>query len=224
MKRLLFPVICFILMSGMVLAQDFPRVEIFGGYNLHRHGINEFDNLTASDIEDIIDDPFITVTDFSTNRFLKKGFMASATFNMNSVLGIEAAFKYNKDDIVKMGLVVDDVTADGSVKLADYSLLAGPRFALRKSKAVTPFAHALFGLDVVDITAGAAALGSDAEMDVETDSGFGMALGGGIDIRVADFMAIRAIQADYYLTSHLSENLNNLDLSFGAVFYLGGNK
>jgi outer membrane protein W len=71
---------------------------------------------------------------------------------------------------------------------------------------------------------------------VRTHNSLGVALGGGIDIEVNDNIAIRAIQADYFMASHPRDILpdywhgyadtgnkrfNNLSLSFGIVFRFG---
>ena len=137
-----------------------------------------------------------------------------------------------------------------AAELTQYAGLGGPHFTFRKMGKIIPFAHVLAGVDYVaqeriyefkegeeyvqtflttyestDITPGDEA---DDFFDfklrdwVKTDNGFGLALGGGVDYKVNDYLAIRLIQADYYLAIHNELNYHNMDLTFGAVYYLNG--
>lgn len=116
------------------------------------------------------------------------------------------------------GLVADfgggygSATVGPGVKpdLEYYSFLTGPRLYLRRER-VSPFVHALFG--VVrrnDVKLSGVTL-------VPSDSAFAVALGGGVDIKVADRVAFRLFQADYFLTRFISETQNNLRVSTGLV-------
>jgi opacity protein-like surface antigen len=82
-----------------------------------------------------------------------------------------------------------------------YSFLFGPQFSYRKDERVTPFVHTLFG--------GVHATG---------DTSFAWAIGGGLDVKVADYVAVRIIQADYLGTRFGGTTQNNARLSFGIVF------
>ena len=55
------------------------------------------------------------------------------------------------------------------------------------------------------------------------DDGFAMALGGGVDVKLNDRFAIRAIQADYLRSDVFGGTTNGMRLSFGLVFRFGGN-
>jgi len=82
-------------------------------------------------------------------------------------------------------------------------LQGGVRFTARGDR-VTPFAHALTGVNFVD----AFSDGMDWVMTV----------GGGVDIKVNDKVSIRAIQADYTPTLFLDGVNHNARLSTGVVF------
>lgn len=249
MKRILLPVISILLIASFAAAQDFPRVEIFGGYSLQRSGLPSEDiwasEADLAELVDIIQDEGVDGS-FDTSKFLKKGFQGSVTFNVNKFFGIETSVRYNSGDIISLDM---DYSGEGSFnasikgKLTDFAFLAGPRFACRKNKTITPFAHVLFGLDRAKISASTEISGdadlydsfinyldyeydislptSDDDFEEETDTGFGMVLGGGIDLNVSSYMAIRLIQADYFMSKHGDSTMNNVDLSFGAVFFLG---
>jgi len=80
--------------------------------------------------------------------------------------------------------------------------LGGPRFTLRSSSSrIEPFAHALAG--------GIVASG---------EGRFAMAFGGGVDVRVTDRIAIRAVQADYAPIVTSGTVVNNVRVSSGVVF------
>ena len=97
------------------------------------------------------------------------------------------------------------VAADfsGAYKSGDHvhTYMFGPVFSARTDK-VTPFAHALFG--------GASGGGTNA---------FAMAFGGGADVKVADKVAFRLIQADWLgLRSEGFTSKKNARISTGLVF------
>jgi hypothetical protein len=95
--------------------------------------------------------------------------------------------------------------------------LGGPRFTLRRGRRLSPFAYALFGVINyrVKATAGGRTLGS------ASDTGFNMALGGGLDVTVNDRFAIRAFQLDYLRPTFFGETHNRGRLAFGVVFKVG---
>ena len=85
-----------------------------------------------------------------------------------------------------------DVSAGGAfLGPGDDFELGGPEFTVRAGPAVF-FAHALFGRGSV----GGGLFG-------ESRSGFAMAFGGGVDLRITSWFALRLIDADY-LPSHLT--------------------
>ena len=94
-----------------------------------------------------------------------------------------------------------------------FSYLAGPRLNLRRGK-ITPFAQTLFG----------GFLSSDGIGRLGPENHFAMTIGGGIDVRVSKHVAIRPVQAEYFMTTlpdGLNNRQNNFRFSAGIVIRLG---
>lgn len=215
MKKILLAAVLALLISGVAVAQDFPRVEVFGGYSLLRIGLSD------SDLAQIVPSGATSVN-IDTSKFMTKGFNVSAAFNMTPSLGIVADFRYNKKNIVDFTVSEGELSIPAKTELRDISFMAGPRFTLRKNERVTPFAHALVGLDHMRLSDEVEVDGESVDLDLtETSNGLGLALGGGLDVNVNESFAIRLIQADYYLTRHEGSSLNNMNLAFGVVFRFG---
>ena len=88
-------------------------------------------------------------------------------------------------------------------------IMYGPRFAYRKSSAITPSVHVLFG----------GVRGSRGFEGIsEANWRFAVGLGGDIDVRINDRVALRLVQADYLPTHFLNLRQDNLRLSAGLVF------
>lgn len=102
-----------------------------------------------------------------------------------------------------------------SERINTHSLLFGPRFSAR-TKHVTPFAHVLVGAAHND--ARARELGLDFHF---TDTSFAAVVGGGLDVRVGERVAVRAFQLDYLRTNFFGGTQNNGRISAGVVFRFG---
>lgn len=221
MKKIMFAAVLTLLVSGAAVAQDFPRAEVFAGYSMLKLGISD------SDLDSIVNGleqmaPEGTSVSTSTSKLMKKGFNGSVAFNVNSAFGIVADFRYNQDNIVDFTVSDEFESVEGNIKLRNLSLMAGPRFSYRGNERVTPFAHALVGLDHIRLSGEAQVEGEDIDLEMsETNNGLGLALGGGIDVNLSESVAIRLIQADYYLTRHEGNRMNNMNLAFGVVFRIG---
>jgi hypothetical protein len=85
---------------------------------------------------------------------------------------------------------------------SQHTFLVGPQLSFPAR--VSPFVHALVG-GVRTSTAGV------------TDTSFAAALGGGIDSRVAPFLAYRLFQVDYLLTRFGGTTQNDVRVSSGLV-------
>mgnify|MGYP001106952547 CR=1 FL=1 len=122
------------------------------------------------------------------------GFQASVAGNFHKNIGIVGDFggQYK---------TIEGVTGHA------YEFLFGPRFNYRTEKA-NVFVHGLFG----GVTIGAAG---------ESENGFAMGIGGGVDVKVSDHVAFRVMQVDY-IPSHIAEFWqHNLRLGVGIVFTSG---
>jgi hypothetical protein len=104
---------------------------------------------------------------------------------------------------------------NGGQGLSLISFTAGPRFSLLFHRKVAPFAQGLFGAvhgfnSYFPVVAGPTSNATD----------FAMIAGGGFDVRIARHVAIRPIEADYFLTrlpNGINGAQNNLRLSAGIV-------
>ena len=114
------------------------------------------------------------------------GFNVSGTYNFHHYLGIKGDFSWAKKDPVSA------TTYMAGVQMKDNR---------KNDSMVKPFAHVLIGAQRWAIDTGSmVALGIDAPQGISApaaQTGFSMAFGGGIDIKVSDRVSIRAIQYDY---------------------------
>jgi opacity protein-like surface antigen len=117
------------------------------------------------------------------------GWEASVAGNVNDWFGIEADFSGHY--------------YDGDA----YLFLFGPKFAYREHDVVTPYAHVLFGGGHISV--------DDSSFD---DTAFAMAVGGGLDAKVHDNVAIRIAQVDYVMTRWADDTQNGVRVSTGIVF------
>jgi opacity protein-like surface antigen len=229
MKRVLFAGILISLVVGMAVAQDFPKAELFGGYSLVRISGNDAANLLKAASTD-------APTGTTTSRVFKKGFDASFTYNLKSYVGIEIAGQYNTNDVMKFNGKVPQFPGDtvgynykASVKMDDFSVMVGPKFAYRKHEKVTPYAHILMGLDRLQITPSLVIDGTDLTSAFTTETGiknlssygFGLIIGGGIDLNINDYFAVRPIQLDFLMGKRADFASYNAKISFGVVFRFG---
>jgi opacity protein-like surface antigen len=134
----------------------------------------------------------------------------NASFNQSIVkwAGIKADFSGHYGDVT----LVPGTGADLSAHL----FLIGPHFAYRNNERVTPFAHVLVGVARTDIT-----FFDPTGRITQRDSAFAMALGGGLDIKIVDKLAVRLFQADYVLTRFDDDTQNSFRLSTGLVLRIG---
>jgi opacity protein-like surface antigen len=97
-----------------------------------------------------------------------------------------------------------------------YHILIGPLLSYRNTGSFTPFAHALAG-------AWHSRFSTDSPyvfIQSQTYQGFALGIGGGLDLRINDMLALRMIQADYLHEFGHSPS-SALRLCFGLVFRLG---
>ena len=94
-----------------------------------------------------------------------------------------------------------------------FSYLFGPRANLRRDR-FTPFAQVLLG--GILTTSG---IGQPGPLNQ-----FALTAGGGVDFKLSEHLAVRPLQAEYFLTKvsdGLNNRQNNLRLSSGIVLSLG---
>jgi len=172
------------------MAQDYKRLEIFGGYSHNR--------VDVGPVEDFDPEDDLEFNDIFDEREGFNGFNASVVGNFHRYFGAKFDYSYHQKSFdfgpdhttvrlhnILGGIQVKDNATEGTLK---------------------PFAHALFG---VGRTSADLSQFDNILEDFE-DSGFAAAIGGGLDIRLSPSIDLRAIQIDY--------NPMRFDFSdFGAV-------
>jgi outer membrane immunogenic protein len=99
------------------------------------------------------------------------------------------------------------------------SYLFGPRYSLDLSRRFVPFAQVLLGVAHASGTFAPGSAGYPGSANA-----FGMTVGGGVDMKLSNRFAVRAFQADYYLTNFangVNDHQNNLRISAGLIFRFG---
>ncbi len=125
------------------------------------------------------------------------GWNASLSYNLNHWAGVTADFDGHYGSPLGTSFNL-------------HNFLFGPTISHRREN-WSVFAHALFGV-------------SRAGGDITPVTSFGMALGGGVDVKVHKNIALRLVQADYLMTrfdpgiTSLNNPQNNFRLSTGVVF------
>jgi opacity protein-like surface antigen len=154
------------------------------------------------------------------------GWNASIAGNFNDWFGLVGEFSghYGKPQFT--GFDVDTNV---------HSFLFGPRFSYRKNERITPFAHALFGATRFSGT-GTALTPQQTSFVLTKQTAFAMAIGGGVDARINDSVAVRVFQADYQLTrmegpfivcitipcpTQTTQSQHNVRISAGIVLRFG---
>lgn len=178
--------------AASALAQESPKVEVFGGYSYLRADLG-----------------------LDTNRDLR-GWNASINYNFNKILGLKADFSGHNTD---GALVYNPFTgASTKIDISNFTFLFGPQFSYRKNDKVVPFAHVLLGgsrrkefSGPIDIP-GIPVFNFDS-----TNTAFTAAFGGGLDIKLTNRLAFRLFQADYLLTRFNGWTQNNLRVGTGLV-------
>jgi opacity protein-like surface antigen len=121
------------------------------------------------------------------------GWYASLAGNFNKWFGVVGEFSGHYGKALNIGTDA-------------HTYLFGPQISFRQKEKVTPFVRALFGAGRFGMGAGTG------------NTAFAMALGGGVDARVNDNIAIRAVQLDYLMTWFGSDQQKNLRLAVGVTF------
>jgi opacity protein-like surface antigen len=134
------------------------------------------------------------------------GWNVSVNQNFKKWIGLKADFSGHYGEVsVISTLNKSDLNA--------YLFLVGPQFNLPGTDRVKPFAHVLFGAMRTSLTT----FPTTGRVTLR-DSAFAMAVGGGLDVKLTDVIAIRLFQTDYVLTRFDDDTQNNFRASTGIVF------
>ncbi len=99
------------------------------------------------------------------------------------------------------------------------SFLAGPRYTRTVASRFAPFAQVLLG----GAHAGGSLAPGNSGLPGSADA-FAMTAGGGLDIKLTRHFAVRAFEADYYLTrfdNGVNDHQNSLRIAAGVIIRLG---
>jgi opacity protein-like surface antigen len=211
-----------LLFSMAALAQEAsqPKIQVFGGYSLLH---SDTAGLTGSDVDSLLG---TTGSGVNSNS---NGWNAELQYNVRPWLGTVADFSGN------YGKAISPAAGSGvsAPSFSSYSFLFGPE--IHAQGKLRPFAHALFGTNRISSSATAASALFGTSPATSSDTAFAMALGGGLDYKVAKGFAVRLGQFDYLYTAHnalaysgalfgtesvatANDRQNNLRFSAGLVF------
>jgi opacity protein-like surface antigen len=192
--KLVFSLLLIFSATASALAQESGKIEVFGGYSLLRA------DGSSGPTENL------------------NGWNASVNYSLNKILGLKADFSGHYGDTT---LTNPFTGASTKIDISDFTFLFGPQFSYRKNEKVVPFAHVLMGGfrgrtsgAPFDIGAGGISVIVDPS---STDTAFGAAFGGGLDIKLTKGLAFRLVQADYLLSRFSEETQNNLRIGTGLV-------
>jgi outer membrane protein OmpA-like peptidoglycan-associated protein len=136
-------------------------------------------------------------------------YVPNAQENIDKGYTVSGTYFFNRN----FGMGIDYGNARGCCCPQIYTLTAGPtvRFPVGR---VTPFLHGLAGLHRMDLPS-----------PFGNDTNWGVIAGGGLDVRIANHVSLRLVQADYEYAQHsyglLQPNVSGVRLSTGLVWQFG---
>ena len=220
MKRLYIAVALCCLFCIPAYAQDYPKAEIYGGYQLIMD-------------EELIEDMTYYSTDSVFDDYKRlHGFNAALEYNIRSWIGIVGEFGHGRTSPV---LNYDTEFAPYPKSSTEYrrnqtSFLFGPRFSYRGGR-FRVFGHALLGGNHISLGFTHIFVYEDGSKDFyegsQSNTDFATAFGGGLDVSLGKLISIRPVQFDLlstyrsYYTHHEDKNQHQLRYSAGIVFKLG---
>jgi opacity protein-like surface antigen len=192
----LFAVLCVLAMTLAASAQDYPKAEIFGGYNY-----------ASSDVT-------------SPGRTHLNGWNGAATANINRWFGVKADFSglYGSKSVGNiLGAPCPPFCNAVNVRTHIHTFLFGPQLSYRTDK-FTPFAHALFGVGHTSVSIAVPVTSLPGLNFGLSDTNFAMALGGGVDFNFRRRLAWR-VGADYLQTRSFGSTPSNFRVATGIVYH-----
>lgn len=210
---------------------DDSRGEFFIGYS-----VLQADTTVSNEDVDLSSFNFT-----NNDRIRYNGVNAAGTGYITRRFGITGDFSFHQksQDFTLPSSTIIGTGGNFSVRDQVYTLLAGPQYKFKNSSRVEPFVRAMAGIahSRTRLNSGNLTLGNSAENfagqlfnDSTTD--FALGIGGGLDVKVSDRIAIRAIQVDYTPVFERDRTItvgntndtisgaraDNVRFSFGVVF------
>ncbi len=193
MKRLAILAVILFSTYALASAQNEKKPEFFAGYSFEsvNSGVNSSDVLGTGVTQTSLD-----------NRFNLNGFNISGAAYVTKHLGIVGDFSahfHKRTDFF-------DTVASRS-KFTLYNITAGPQYKFSGSSRFTPFTHALFGIAHRNLTE----TFPDGTNDfTDGTTSFAMNLGGGVDYKLSNRVAVRLFQFDYNPIFLRSRTINSI--------------
>jgi hypothetical protein len=224
-------VLCNMVCNLAVLAQDAPKAGIFAGYS---YGSYEMIAGASS-----ISSSATTISSTPSARLGLSGWNASVAANMNQWFSFATDFSGYYSGSSASNTTTETFspctncgTQTNTIKnMASspriHNFLFGPQFSYPKGK-IRPYALFLLGGEHVDLTRSESVTSSGSVLAIVpavpdsghiSETGFAMALGGGVDYSINRAFSWR-LQADY-LTSQAGLAQNHARVSTGLVWRLG---
>lgn len=192
------------------MAQEAPRIEIFGGYSFLRA-------TTADDAGvSLVNTGGQTLDSVSAN-----GFMVSGAYNLKYLkkrLGIVAEYSRQTKEMDQFisGPAGLPVFPNGRLEARVQTFLFGPRFTLR-NESIAPFGHFLVGF-----SRGSFDSFTPTGFAGNSGTGFSFAAGGGFDVKFTKWISARVVQGDFIRTPIPNgTDINQGRVSTGLIFKMG---
>ena len=217
MQRILLCLIFIAVCAPSAFAQDTPRVELFAGYShlrnerITREEFETINGLTPAQFRAVTG---LDVTPNSGSAGLH-GFDASVTAYVPKRFGLTGDFSGNSK--TETQTFFGGPTA---ARMRVYNALGGPQVKFFNGGRAAPFVRALFGVAHFrnDFSA---SLGAATNRVTDNYTNFAMAVGGGLDVRLSNRVALRLIQVDY--NPAFLRDRRVVD-SLGNVYQVRGNR
>jgi len=143
---------------------------------------------------------------FADERVNYNGFTAEFNQNVTRHIGIVTSFT---GTFATTGYVDTKTGRVFDANVQRYDLMIGPRYNWR-GHGVTPFAHALFGIEHMR-----ANFADPLSPRKRADTAFAMDFGGGLDIHAGEHLDVRPIMVDYVPTFFNGTHQNNFRAGAG---------
>lgn len=198
---------------------EYPGVEFFAGYSVAGYNSEPLPPINNQRLS-----PF-----FSDQAGGPNGFETSVSRNFNRYAGLKGDFaayfnhSHGRGTFTNCppGQVCATGTQDFKINSRAFYFMAGPEFKWRSRTRVTPYLHALFG--GVHSRSEFSTTGSVVTLrDDDAQTGFALAFGGGLDVRVSRRASIRTL-LDYAPTflreggTNERSRQNHIRLSLGIL-------
>jgi len=171
-----------------VLAQDYPKFELGGDFSYVRANTTFKNQCSGCTIEGIT----IPVGSTSQSADLLGG-KGEIAYNFNHIVGMVADFG---------GYDVTGLPKGTGAAATLFTYMFGPRFTYRGSERFQPFGEFLVGGSHISASVSSSGTGIAGVPYYFGTSGnsFALALGGGFDVKVAQHVAIRLFEGDWFMT------------------------